>query len=461
MATSALPRHVVLSVPRAATNTYVYRRDDGTVADGNNDMLSELVKIEIERSRADSTRVHLRFRFTNRYWQKNANDDSIVAVSNKPEEDTTNPSCTLFHTTLQSDNALYLTHVQTGWRVMVNNSTRVFYVDRSSVGAPLGFLNWDSLVKLPTHVAFKGDNGQYLKAFRDINQNYLQFGSEDPNDVLSGHEVSMMRDGHVRIKSDLWGLFWRWESRSGSDWIWADSDDVTANDDATLFWPVKIDENTIALRSAGNSRFCKRYTTSRLESCLHAGAGSMTIEARVQVEELVTSRKIYDVRYRMEDARIFGETPYLGGTTSVINESDEAGSIAVTMTYRDEKSRSFSRSTSVAAGVTTSITAEVPGIAGASVSIMTQISAGIEWSETTSQTVEGSATGTVPVPARSLAVVHYVGTMGTCDVPFSYRQEDRSSTSGEISITDQIDGVFTGVNAYNFQFIVERYQPLD
>ncbi|KAG6388724.1 hypothetical protein SASPL_150156 [Salvia splendens] len=110
----------------------------------------------------------------------------------------------------------------------------------------------------------------------------------------------------------------------------------------------------------------------------------------VRIKELVSSRKIYEVRYRMQDARIFGETPYVGGTTSVINESDEAGSIAVTLTYTNVKSRSFSLSTSVAAG-----------------------------------------------------------------------QEDRSSTSGEIIYTDQIDGVFTGVNAYNFQFIVERYQPLD
>ncbi|KAL1538266.1 hypothetical protein AAHA92_27030 [Salvia divinorum] len=186
MATTALPRHVVLNVPKAGTNTYIYREDDGSVVDGNNDMFSEFVKIEIERSKTDNIRVHLRFTYNNRYWQKDADDDSIVAVSTKPEEDTTKPSCTLFEPSQQSD-ALYFTHVQTGWRVMLNNSTQEFYVDQNSVGAPLEFVDWDTLVKLPKHVAFKGDNGAYLKAY-DVDYNYLQFGSDDPNSVLSGHQ---------------------------------------------------------------------------------------------------------------------------------------------------------------------------------------------------------------------------------------------------------------------------------
>ncbi|KAL1538269.1 hypothetical protein AAHA92_27032 [Salvia divinorum] len=115
MATTALPRHVVFTVPKHGTNTYmhsdtyeypddtsayrdtyVFRQDDGFVFEGKDDIFSEQVKIEIEPSKTDDKCVHLRFSHKNKYWQKNAGDDSIVAVSNKPEEDREKESCTLF-----------------------------------------------------------------------------------------------------------------------------------------------------------------------------------------------------------------------------------------------------------------------------------------------------------------------------------------------------------------------------
>ncbi|XP_047957789.1 uncharacterized protein LOC125203481 [Salvia hispanica] len=187
-------------------------------------MFSLLVKVEVERAKSHDKYVHLRFCYNNKYWQKKENDNSIVAVSNKPEEDITKPSCTLFEPSLMYF-VRYFTHAQTGWRVMMNNSTGAFYLDDNSFGAALRFVDWETLVKLPKHVAFLGDNGKYLKAYGGHDGiNYLQFGSDDPNDVLSGHQVSLMRDGHVRIKSDLWGSFWR----RASDWIQVDSDEPTA-----------------------------------------------------------------------------------------------------------------------------------------------------------------------------------------------------------------------------------------
>ncbi|KAL1538270.1 hypothetical protein AAHA92_27032 [Salvia divinorum] len=473
MATTALPRHVVFTVPKHGTNTYmhsdtyeypddtsayrdtyVFRQDDGFVFEGKDDIFSEQVKIEIEPSKTDDKCVHLRFSHKNKYWQKNAGDDSIVAVSNKPEEDREKESCTLFEV-IQESNVLYFTHVQTGWSVTVNNSTRAFYLAQNSFSAALGFVDWDTLVKLPKHVAFLGDNRKYLMAVRD-NHNYLQFGSDDTNDILSGYEVSATYDGHVRIKSDQWGLFWRWADNS----IWADSDDVTADDIATLFWPVKIDERTIALRCAGNNKFCKRLTDDTLKNYLNAAATNITTEARLKVQELVMERKIYNVMYRMEDARIYEETPYLAGTTTVTNNANEAGSIAVTIKYKEETSYYFSQIMSVSSGVKSSITAEIPSIGEASIETTHQISTAFRWNNATTTIWYVTKTGTVTVPARSVAVVHYVGMKGTCDVPFSYTQQDMSSIDGKIMETDQIDGVFTGVNAYSLKFTVHKYEPL-
>ncbi|XP_057773149.1 uncharacterized protein LOC130992511 [Salvia miltiorrhiza] len=452
----ALPSFIVMSVPMYSGYTYVRRNDDGSAVVGEDSMFSPLVKIELERATTNDKYVHIRFCYNNKYWQKSDGDDGIVALSSKPEEDTTKPSCTLFEVALLMPTLGNFTHVPTGRRVMMNNATKALYVDKAgSEGALLGYMDWSTLVKLPTHVAFKGDNEKYLQAFYD-DHNYLKFKSDDPNYYLCSNTVSLMNDGHVRIKNDHWGMFWR----RSPNWIWADSTDLTANNNDTLFWPVKIDADTIALRSAGNNRFCQRLTTDGMESCLNAASSTMAKEARLQVQELVEARSINNVRYRMEDARIYGETPYLAGTSSVTNDGDEESSLSVSITYTDEKSYSFSSSLAITAGVTTSIKTGVPFIAEGKVEISFQVETTFEWSKSTTTTTSITATGSVPVPPRSKAVVSYVGTKGTCDVPFSYTQQDRSSTDGTITDTDQIDGVYNGVNCYNFSFIVEKTQPL-
>ncbi|KAG6383121.1 hypothetical protein SASPL_157131 [Salvia splendens] len=448
----ALPNAVVLNVPTSATNTYLYRKDDGSVANGGDNMFSPMVKIEIEQATAGDKYVHLRFSYYNKYWQKSADNNSIVAVSNKPEEDVTMASCTLFEPSLQSDE-LYLTHVQSGWRVMMDNSTKGFYIDKDSVGATLGFVDWGTLVKMPPHIAVKGDNGHYLKAFIDKSNYYLQFASDDSIDVYSGHTVSLMPDGHVQLISDHFGKLW-WASDS---WIYADG---KGSETSTHFWPIKIDNNTIALQSASNNRFCGRLTSDGVTDGLASLTGTLMKETRLQVEELVSRRKIYYVRYRMENARVYDEKPYLAGTARLTNNTDKDDSMAVSITYQDEKSYTFSRGASLTAGVSTSIKAGLPFIADEQIEVSFEISGTLQWDETTTTTTSVTATGTVPVPANTMAVIDYVGTRGSCNIPFSYTQEDHNSTNGRIAYFQQIDGVYNGVSYYNFDFRVRSVKPM-
>ncbi|XP_057803035.1 uncharacterized protein LOC131018328 [Salvia miltiorrhiza] len=456
MATTALPMFMVINVPQAATNTYLYRKDDGSVADGSDSVFSPLVKIGVQQAAINAKYVHLLLCYNNRYWRKSTDDDTIVAVSTKPEEDTRKPSCTLFEPTLQG-NTLYFTHVPTGGRVMMNDATKGFYVNPSSVGTPLGFMDWNTLVKLPEHLAFK-NNGKFLKALFADNQYYLWLASDDPNEKASGHVVSLVPNGHVRINSDYWGMFWR----RSPIWIVADSTDVTANNRDTLFWPVKINDTTIAFRSAGNNNFCHRLTQDKRVSCLAATVSTLIGETMLLVQELVMDRKIYNVRYRMDDARIYGETRYVGGTSIVTNEGNREASRSVTVNYQNNLTYSFNRSVSIKGGVPNTITAGVPEIVDSdSVQISFQInSTSFEWGESVTRSTSVTATGSVSVPPRTRATVRYVGTMGTCDIPFTYTRQDMSSTDGSITVTDQIDGVYTGVNTYNFSFVIEKYEPL-
>lgn len=166
-------------------------------------------------------------------------------------------------------------------------------------------------------------------------------------------------------------------------------------------------------------------------------------------------RKIYNVIYRMGDARIYGETPFLAGTTTLTNNKDQVDTMSVEITYQDQKSYTFSRGFSLKAGVTTTIETGVPFVAEGKIEVSFEISGSFQWDTTTTTTTSVTAQGSVPVPANSTVTVHYVGTRGTCNVPYSYTQQDQSSTTGEITYYDQTDGIYHGVSYYNFDFVVE------
>ena len=65
--------------------------------------------------------------------------------------------------------------------------------------------------------------------------------------------------------------------------------------DKNIFWPVKIDENSIALRSRETNKFCQRLTTTAdyIVHGLSASSATITNEAIMEVQELVRVRKIY------------------------------------------------------------------------------------------------------------------------------------------------------------------------
>ncbi|XP_047957459.1 uncharacterized protein LOC125203196 [Salvia hispanica] len=439
-----------------------YNEKKKSVYLGEQSVFSTLVKIEVERATTNPKYVHLRFSHSNRYWSEGESSSVIVANSKQPEEDVTEPSCTLFQPFQapgQAAGVFYLAHVRTGGCLKVNLATRVglgvfvslFPTDSSNY---LTYVDWSTLVKLPAHVAFKGDNGRYLRGISKDGNNYMQFSSDDPNEWSSGHKVYLMPDGYVRLASDHWsGQFWR----SGPSWIWADSDQSSFNNRHTLFWPVKVQKNnTIALRNASNNQYCSRLSTDMLKAAVR----NITREARLVVQELVSQRNVYNVRYRMQDARIHDELPYVAGTSVLTNTSRQEATMAVQVTYQDQKSYTFSRSFSLTAGVETTIKAGVPFIAEGAIKVSFNINAALQWAETTTTTTSVMASGSVPVPARSKATIEYVGTRGTCDVPYSYTQQDMSSADGSVSYTEQVDGIYKGVSCYNFRFVIKSTQRL-
>ena len=160
MATISLPRLIVIKSKAYTEKGHAYFKADGaSVLVGEEDIFSTLVKIEVERSTTNTKYVNLKFGYFNRYWRRKENDKFIIAESDQPQEDVTQPSCTLFEP-VKVDNAgvFYLRHVQSGGRVSLDGSIMAFYVNENSSDddkSYLTFVDWNTLVKLPAKVVIR------------------------------------------------------------------------------------------------------------------------------------------------------------------------------------------------------------------------------------------------------------------------------------------------------------------
>ncbi|KAL6178270.1 hypothetical protein ACLB2K_049789 [Fragaria x ananassa] len=159
--------------------------------------------------------VHIRCCYNNKYLRRwDIDHHWIVAGGDKKVEDQTHWTCTLFEPVLEtpadSDKdtkaVIRLRHVQLGRYVMQFTPHEDFkeclfpMSDKPYNGNYDLFevLNWSPLVVLPKYVAFKGNNGKYLKA--DPGTKQLRFNSTDIGEEGVAMEVESFADGYVRIK---------------------------------------------------------------------------------------------------------------------------------------------------------------------------------------------------------------------------------------------------------------------
>ncbi|KAI9073323.1 hypothetical protein K1719_044713 [Acacia pycnantha] len=238
----SLPRFVVLK--SNYNNKYLpYIQEDvqvhGFLQFSGVEVVSLYAKFEVEMAKSGHGLVHIRCCYNNKYWLGHYAclwrigapfDSCLFAGSKNPDKD----SCDDFT-----------------------------------------IIDWESLLIMPKHVAFKGDNGQYLSAHWIEGHQYIQFASNDVGDPTVGNKIFTTYDGSIRVKSDYFSKFWR----RSPNWIWADLDDTTNNNSDTLFWPIKVDNNVVAFRNLGNNNFCMRLTIEGKTSCLNVGVSTISKEA--------------------------------------------------------------------------------------------------------------------------------------------------------------------------------------
>ncbi|KAF7142853.1 hypothetical protein RHSIM_Rhsim05G0011200 [Rhododendron simsii] len=444
----ALPRFAAI---QSRSQTYLrHVNEDGELHGflefSGEEIVSPYTKFQIETAKStaagngDHGFVHIRCCYNNKCLvAKSISGDSyIIAGADEPNEDQSQSSCTLFEpiqidgeggtgssSSSTTTTAARFRHVQLGRYLLYPIMSfgvkyRACLVAGLSYTNPEGYdifdiMDWESLLILPKHVAFKGDN-----------------------------------DGNVRIKNNHFGKFWR----RSPNWIWADSNDTTNNNSDTLFSPVKVGDNIVALRNLGNNNFCKRLTADGKTNCLNAAISTISKETRMVVEELVISREIYNVNFRTLDAthaRIYNQNIILLATQPATNTTQETHTSTLNLTYTDTKSRTWNGSVSLKLGVEISIESGIPLIEEGKIVVTTEFTGSYEWGETVSTENQVESDYMVPVPPMTKVTVSLLATQGSCDVPFSYTQRD-TLMNGEQVIQNLDDGVYTGINCFNFYY---------
>jgi hypothetical protein len=306
---------------------------------------------------------------------------------------------------------------------------------------------------LPSYLAFKGDNGRFLAGQEYQSAYYgtintLQFSGKDIGDPRVLYTTYTNDDGIVRIKSNYFGKFWR----NSINFVWGDSDDTTQNDPYTLFW-VTTGDGFIAFRNLANNNFCKRLTNEWYTDCFNAAVGSITNEARLQYVEPVLSRDIFDVNFRLSEARMY--TKGIDGLDSltVTNNTSTTNKQMLTFTYTSRVETTWSSTVSVKLEVKTTLECGIPLVGEGKIEISTEFSGSYTWGKTESEEKQISKQIEVEVPPMKKVTVKGIGSNGVCDIPFSYKQRDVLINGQEVT-QEFTDGMYYGVKTSSITFEV-------
>jgi hypothetical protein len=291
--------------------------------------------------------------------------------------------------------------------------------------------------ELPTLVALKSDNGFYIRHV----DTWLKFDTQDIKNEGVAHSVHTNDDGTVLIKTDKGG-FW---SRRSSDWVSADGTLAQSKDqNPDMVFKVITGDGQISLQNLGNHKFCNRLNYEGI-SYLSASADTKSIGARFVLEEPVVRREVSDFIFHYDEARIYKHETIAVDTHQYTNytTSEQTG----TFSFKAKK-EVVTTWEAVVSYITTidKNFAYVPTVEGGEVKLSRKPEGGSE---------EITVTQDYTVPPGKTVTAKFVTMRASCDVPYSYSQND-VLTNGEEVTTFHKDGIYTSVNTYNLPISVTQ-----
>ncbi|KAG2658038.1 hypothetical protein PVAP13_1KG167700 [Panicum virgatum] len=360
------------------------------------DVLSPYTRFRAELSREHDGHVHIRCCYNNKYWvAREVNQQwCLMGDANEPQEDLSDPSCTV-----------------------LRHEPSSVHVDDVNL----------EHARLKRSVYMRADAHPTEKTLR---AGSLLLGNKDKPDEEDAYTFSvinlegqMLLPKYVCFKGDN-GMYLRARKVEWNlNYLEFSSDDIA---DPTV-------RNIIHTNSDGTIRI---YSS-------HYGKFWRRSPNWIWGDSDDTTSRNPDTVFR---ALLLG-----GGKCALQNlGNNNYCKSKLTISYSVTTERRWDSNVSWKLGVTTTIKAGVPAIAETSVEISSEFSGSYTWGETQSHTEQQSNEEEIEVPAHSKRTVRVVATEGTCEIPFSYIQEDMLTT-GEIVVTKMHDGIYRGVNSYGFE----------
>ncbi|KAM3262932.1 hypothetical protein ACQJBY_053216 [Aegilops geniculata] len=410
----------------------------------------------------DDELCHVRCAYNNKYLMPIAQASSgllLVGTADEPEENLYKSTCTLLKLTIRSSyeepkakSTVYhvrFTHPRLGKEVGILSS----YFDPTTskvtecVNSEHTLFNVEEQIFLPQYVAFKGDNGLYLCGRKFDGGLYFQFASSDVGDPSIVFTSCNYAQGFVRIKSKEYDMF----LRQSSSWIVLvkpEDNDNGIHQTDYLFKVLKFGDQ-FALQSIDNGNFCFRS----IDDCMNAGSKSFMKKARLDIEEPVITREIYNIEYHKNDNHRFYDTSNMNMVTaSAINRTSKENTIKSSLTVtRIESSRWESTAihkASVKASISYSI---IPKILDSKLEVGYEFTKGSTWGTTEQNEKKQEVEYQVTVPANRKVTLSVIATQAKYDIPFSYTQKDKLA-NGQLRIQNLDDGLFSGMNSFDLRY---------
>ncbi|KAK8490807.1 hypothetical protein V6N13_128841 [Hibiscus sabdariffa] len=465
-----LPRFIVIeTVDRIGYLSYIR---EGGEADGFMRFMEPKVtapyaKFEVESSETEGL-VHIRSCQNNKYWQRMNIPHVpwghwIATGSKEKEEDRSKEWCTLFEfiPVDPAKNKFRIMHVQSDRYLCsplmddpkFDHGLLSYHKEFDYQNADVfTIIDWSSLLILPKHVVFKGDNDKYMYLYRDT---LPYFGTYDIGVPTAAFEILPTNDGNIRIKCSKTGKFFRCEN---SKWIHVDK--TSADNPDTIFRPVKIDDQKIALISLSNNNFCKRLSDDGYGDALAADITSATKETQLTVEEPVLTREIYDIKYDVLNSRVHAESVHVLAHGSLTNITDQPSTMDIKLEYKETRTSSWKTDLSLKLRMKTTMKFDVPLVSKGGIEFSAEVQSGVEWGKVFETTTNREVVHKVAVPPMSMVTVNLVATKGLCDVPFRYKQRDTLYDGSSVTSAVQ-GGTYFGSNYHSMKYEVraEKLPP--
>ncbi|XP_021749067.1 uncharacterized protein LOC110714825 [Chenopodium quinoa] len=375
-----LPTYVALKATYGgAPFKYLGVEDDGKLAYTTNKVVSDRAKFAVE-SAGDGI-VHIRSCYNNKYWVRSSESENwIVATSRDAVEDKRAWNCTLFRADVSYDGkTVKFVHIQLGINVGRRDVAwdREMYLCLEPLATTIdvsAVVDYGTIVILPQYVAFKEQEGLYLKT-SPMPCEVPYFSSNDVGDAGNAYEICTTRDGHIYVTNDdvKSGLYWDALFYHNDDVIRILPEKTLICDTKCLFSVFKVDVNTIALRHLYTNNFLKMQKWVPEYDYLIASSEAITRECRLQVVEPVLAREVNIFEFHRDRARIYGRRPLTMAEGVSNNPTDHEQEYTLQFTYTKTSTKTWNTSKSGAVTTKAIITGGVPFIANGTLEIGLEI----------------------------------------------------------------------------------------